>query len=66
MSRYVLIDILPDNNNSYVSPVELSTNATYNSEAETEYNTYKTGKSTSSSLRPFKYRTSVSESSPLK
>ncbi|MCJ1367292.1 hypothetical protein MMC16_006424 [Acarospora aff. strigata] len=33
----------PYNNDSYNSPGELSTNATYNAEAELEYNTYKTG-----------------------
>ena len=32
-----------DNNNSYVSPTELTTNATYNAEAEQEYKLHKTG-----------------------
>ena len=34
---------LPDNNASYPSPTELTNNATYNSEAEQEYETDKTG-----------------------
>ena len=34
-----------DNNASYPSPTELTTNATYNNEAEEEYETEKTGKS---------------------
>ena len=33
-----------DNNASYPSPTELTTNATYNMEAEDEYETDKTGK----------------------
>ncbi|KAL8815987.1 MAG: hypothetical protein Q9223_004933 [Gallowayella weberi] len=33
----------PYNNDSYPSPTELTTNATYNAAAELEYNTYKTG-----------------------
>lgn len=33
-----------DNNASYPSPIELTTNATYNTEAEQEYETDKTGK----------------------
>ena len=32
-----------DNNASYPSPTELTTNATYNMEAEQEYDTAKTG-----------------------
>ena len=37
----------PDNNASYPSPTELTTNATYNMEAEQEYDTDKAGKQTS-------------------
>ena len=33
-----------DNNASYPSPTELTTNATYNMEAEDEYETDKTGR----------------------
>jgi hypothetical protein len=36
--------LLQDNNASYPSPTELTTNATYNAEAEREYDTDKTGK----------------------
>ena len=32
-----------DNNASYPSPAELTTNATYNAEAQQEYETHKTG-----------------------
>ena len=38
----LMIDI--DNNASYPSPTQLTTNATYNMEAEEEYDTDKTGK----------------------
>ncbi|KAL8777695.1 MAG: hypothetical protein Q9194_002410 [Teloschistes cf. exilis] len=36
-------NIGPDNNLSYPMPTELTTNATYNAQAELEYNTFKTG-----------------------
>lgn len=39
-----------DNNASYPSPTELTTNATYNMEAEQEYDTDKTGKQKSQPL----------------
>lgn len=39
-----------DNNASYPSPTELTTNATYNMEAEQEYDTDKTGKQMAWSL----------------
>lgn len=41
-----------DNNASYPLPTELTTNATYNFEAEQEYDTEKTGKC---------YKTTVAE-----
>lgn len=35
---------MQDNNNSYPSPTQLTTNATYNEEARAEYETNKRGK----------------------
>lgn len=64
MSGLVLILVRPDNNNSYVSPVELSTNATYNAEAETEYNTHKTGKLTCGRLWSYIYKSRLMEAGP--
>ena len=39
----MVLMMLADNNASYPSPTELTTNATYNAEAEEEYDTDKTG-----------------------
>ena len=41
--RHCMLMIWVDNNASYPSPTELTTNATYNMEAEQEYDTAKTG-----------------------
>ena len=39
----LILKAMTDNNASYPSPTELTTNATYNMEAEQEYNTEKNG-----------------------
>lgn len=39
----MVLMMLADNNTSYTPPTELNTNATYDAEAEEEYDTDKTG-----------------------
>lgn len=46
----LILKAITDNNASYPSPTELTTNATYNLEAEREYDTEKTGIASSSQV----------------